>query len=400
MFDDLGLLTLVAITLAAAVVNGALGYGFSSITVPVALLFYTNRVLNPALILVEVAINGYVLVMNRASVRAVWRRVLPMLVGLVPGIVAGSYVLSAIDPAWLKLAVYAVLLPLILLQAAGVRRPIHSERIVGVPFGAGVGVLYSATTISGPPLALLFNNQGLVKQEFRAALGLIRVAESTLTAIAYYYLGLYTVTSVELLPWIVPSVVLGIPIGAVLIRTLDAETFRRICMSFDAWVVGFGASRIVADLGLSASPRAYGVLALAVAIDTVLLYRFFARQRAGPAGSASPGAADPRGAPAPAAALDRRDVRLLDEPVRAPVTAVERLAVATLREEGAMVVRTLAERVAAPLYRAELRQGAGVLDLGLFGWRLFVREVTHALESADRILWTIEKPSGQPSGGR
>ena len=31
-----------------------------------------------------------------------------------------------------------------------------------MPFGAGLGFLYSVTTISGPPLALLFNNQGLV----------------------------------------------------------------------------------------------------------------------------------------------------------------------------------------------------------------------------------------------
>ena len=41
------LFVLVVLTLAAAIVNGALGYGFSSITVPVALLFLTNRVLNP-----------------------------------------------------------------------------------------------------------------------------------------------------------------------------------------------------------------------------------------------------------------------------------------------------------------------------------------------------------------
>ena len=26
---------------------------------------------------------------------------------------------------------------------------------------------------------------------------------------------------------------------------VDAETFRRICMSFDAWVVGFGLSRVL-----------------------------------------------------------------------------------------------------------------------------------------------------------
>ena len=49
---------LVLITFIAATVNGALGYGFSSITVPVALLFYTNRILNPALVLIELVING------------------------------------------------------------------------------------------------------------------------------------------------------------------------------------------------------------------------------------------------------------------------------------------------------------------------------------------------------
>jgi uncharacterized protein len=61
---------LVLITFVAATVNGALGYGFSSITVPVALLFYTNRILNPALVLVELVINGYVLFINRKSIIA------------------------------------------------------------------------------------------------------------------------------------------------------------------------------------------------------------------------------------------------------------------------------------------------------------------------------------------
>ena len=58
-------IALVAITLGAAIVNGALGYGFSSITVPLALLFLTNRVLNPALVPIEVALNAYVLWVNR-----------------------------------------------------------------------------------------------------------------------------------------------------------------------------------------------------------------------------------------------------------------------------------------------------------------------------------------------
>ena len=79
------MLALGAITLMAATVNGALGYGFSSITVPLALLFLSNRLLNPALILIEVPLNAYVLWVNREAVPAVWGRVWPMIVGLIPG---------------------------------------------------------------------------------------------------------------------------------------------------------------------------------------------------------------------------------------------------------------------------------------------------------------------------
>lgn len=274
---DTGQITLIGITLFAAAVNGALGYGFSSLTVPVALIFYSNRILNPALVLVEVALNSYVLLVNRKSIRKIWRRVLPIVCGLIPGIIVGSYALSMTSPEWLKLITYLIVLPLILLQASGVRRPIRSERLIGVPFGAGVGVCYSVTTISGPPLALLFNNQGFVKGEFRAALGLIRVVESTVTASAYYFLGVYTSASTGLLSSIVPSVAIGIPIGAYIIRRMNAETFRRICMSFDAWVVGFGLSKVLIELGLIASPRAYGVWLAVIMIDLFLLYGFFTR---------------------------------------------------------------------------------------------------------------------------
>ena len=272
---ETGLVALVVITVLAAFVNGALGYGFSSLTVPVALVFFASRVLNPALVLIEVVINLYVLFINRASVPAVWRRVYPILVGLLPGVALGSYVLASVHPGWLKLSTYAAILPLILLQAAGVRRPLANERTFGLPFGAGLGFLYSVTTISGPPLALLFNNQGYVKQEFRAGLALIRVAESVLTAVAYYHLGLFTAQTAHIAWWIVPSVALGIPLGAFAIRRIDAETFRRVCMSFDVWVVGFGLSRVLLELRLAAGAGAYLPMAAAVLLDAWLLYVFF-----------------------------------------------------------------------------------------------------------------------------
>ena len=282
---DTAVIVLAGIALFAAFVNGALGYGFSSLTVPVALVFFSNRVLNPALVLIEVFVNLYVLFINRSGVPAVWKRIFPILIGLLPGIAIGAYALASVQPVWIKFATYSVILPLILLQAAGWRRPIQSKWLVGLPFGTTLGILYSVTTISGPPLAVLFNNQGLVKDEFRAGLALVRMAESSLTAIVYYQLGLFIAESTSMLAVLAPCAAIGIPLGAYLIRHMDAETFRRICMSFDAWVVGFGLSRVLIELNLMESPWAYSVMAATIVIDVYLLYIFFTARKAALRGS-------------------------------------------------------------------------------------------------------------------
>jgi uncharacterized membrane protein YfcA len=287
-----GYALLAAITFGAAIVNGALGYGFSSITVPLALLFLANRVLNPALVLLEVVLNSWVLWVNRKSLPAVWRRMLPIMIGLVPGVILGTTLMSRVDTISLKLITYVALLPIIFLQATGYRRPIRSERAAGLVFGGGLGALYSVTTISGPPLAVLLKNQGLTRRDFRAALGLVRLAESSLTAVAYLYAGLHSNASLRLIPFILPSILIGVPIGTRLIRQMPPDTFRRICMSFDAWIVAFGLSRVIADMGIAPLPQAYLVMVLVGILDAALLYRFFSLPLP-PAPAAAPGPESP-----------------------------------------------------------------------------------------------------------
>jgi hypothetical protein len=99
---DAALIVLAGIALFAAFVNGALGYGFSSLTVPLALLFYANRIVNPAVVVIEVFLNLYVLFINRNGVPAVWKKVFPILIGLLPGIAVGAFVLASLQPGWIK----------------------------------------------------------------------------------------------------------------------------------------------------------------------------------------------------------------------------------------------------------------------------------------------------------
>lgn len=252
MSIDGGDLPVLGAALIGAAVTGGLGYGFSSITVPVALLFHASRTLNPALVVLELFINGASLFANRRMLGGALSRVWPLLAGAVPGVAAGSLVLIFVRPGPAKLLTFVALLPLILLQSAGFRRPVRRERAAAIPTGAALGLVYGATTISGPPLALVFNNQGLAPDEFRAALGLFRVVESGCTALAYLALGLFSAPSLRLSGHLAPAVLFGLPLGYALLRKLPRETFRRTCLAADALLVGLGLARSVLEQNLAA----------------------------------------------------------------------------------------------------------------------------------------------------
>jgi len=64
--------------------------------------------------------------------------VFPILIGLLPGIAVGGFVLASVQPTWIKFATYTVILPLILFQAAGWRRPLRSTWLIGLPFGTAL----------------------------------------------------------------------------------------------------------------------------------------------------------------------------------------------------------------------------------------------------------------------
>src|SRR5579859_5027421 len=100
------LIVLAATSLGAATVNGALGYGYSSISVPIGLLVIAGRVLNPALVVVEVAVNVYALWILRGNARRVLPRVLPLASAIVPGVIAGALLLDRVAPGDVKLGAY------------------------------------------------------------------------------------------------------------------------------------------------------------------------------------------------------------------------------------------------------------------------------------------------------
>jgi uncharacterized membrane protein YfcA len=279
------------LSLAASFINGAMGYGYSSISTPLALLVLVNKVVNPAYVLLEAMANTVMAIFSgKKNFKATFRRTLPIVIPVIPGAILGSFVLAGLAtwaPSWAKFIVYATILPLVLLQAAGVRKAIKRETQAGIPLGFGIGLLYSITTISGPPIALFLNNQGLEREEFKAAISQVRITESYITCITYYFLGLFsasytgwfgTISPIQLFEVIAPPVLVGLPLGMLVAKYLDMETFRRIGMNFNAWIVGYGLTRVLVTFFNVSVNLANLLYAGIIALSVVILYRYLSKR--------------------------------------------------------------------------------------------------------------------------
>jgi uncharacterized protein len=273
---DLNSLWLSILALGAALINGGIGYGFSSIITPIAILWYSNKVLNPALVIVEVVVNVALLTRERRYIRSTWSRARPVISTLLPGVILGTVGLTYLAVNDVKLIVYVVLLPLVLLQLLGISRPLRNEQRGGAAIGSGIGFLYALTTISGPPLALFLRNQGLSKNEFRCTIAQIRVAESSLTLSTYLAFDALLSTkyvslpALNLLPYLFIPVLIGVPIGTLLLVRVSPEFFRRFVMGVDGLFVSYGLSRVLVALDWLKSNLSYVLMAaLFVAIGVL-----------------------------------------------------------------------------------------------------------------------------------
>ena len=84
------------------------------------------------------------------------------------------------------------------------------------------------------------------------------------------------------------------------------------------------------------------------------------------------------------------NVRPIEPLLRQPTTDIERLAVAALKQGSTTSLGSLVNRVARELYKEEVARGAGALDIGLFGPKLFINDVVFELRAGNGTLWDIE----------
>ena len=235
--DEVRLAVVLLVIGGAAVVKGAIGFGFPLIAVPLV-----ANILDPrsAVVILSIAsVVGNVGIMARGGgSRATLRRLAPTIAGLVVGTVGGALLLANIDAGLLGAIVGACALAFAAVSTVkpDLAVPAAWERYLALPMGLLGGVLGGSTSIFAPAIASYLHALRLKKREFVFFVTLLYMIGGIVQVSSYAMLGLYDARLLLIiLATCIPNAI-GLMIGSRLLDQIDPHLFRRlvvvvICLS-------------------------------------------------------------------------------------------------------------------------------------------------------------------------
>jgi uncharacterized membrane protein YfcA len=214
-----------AAILLAAIVRGFSGFGFSLLSVIAISLVMPVSEIVPSIFLLEVAAS-----LN--LVPGIWREIdwkslRWLMLGYVVGLPAGTYALinAPADPAQILLGIFVIATAIMMLR--GFRLTKTPGPADSTATGVASGVLNGAFGIGGPPVVLFYLSAPGAAAIGRASI-IFFFLFTDLLGVGYFATqGLVTRQSfVQFVFWM-PTLLIGVWIGAHGFRRIDQATFRR-----------------------------------------------------------------------------------------------------------------------------------------------------------------------------
>jgi hypothetical protein len=225
MAEWLGL-TLIFFT--AGITQGVTGFGAGLVAMPLLAFYLDIRVAVPLCMLNGLLITGFLSLQLINHVDR--RKIMPLLVGCLPGVVLGISLLKKTDDALLSL-----LLGLLLVGYGGYRllvtvHPRGVHRGWAYVAGFATGVISGAFSAGGPPTIIYTTLTGWNKDEIKATLSGFFFISGVVTAVGHAASGLTTVTVLHFFAATAPAVLAGVAIGAFCSRRFSTEGYIKLIL--------------------------------------------------------------------------------------------------------------------------------------------------------------------------
>lgn len=229
----------------AGLTQGLAGFGFALVTVPIMIIFLSPKIVVPIVIILGTLIT--IVISFKARKWVDLKRFYPLTIAGIVGVPLGTYLLIILDVSVLKASIGSAIILLAVAFLGGFKKKIKNEKLALAPVGFISGLLQGSISISGPPVALFFTNQGVKKQIFRANLiGYLMVLY--LATIPVFVLGgLITVAVVKYAILFLPAMIFGAITGIKLARRIEEKFFRNIALII---ITILGLFSIASGLGI------------------------------------------------------------------------------------------------------------------------------------------------------
>lgn len=215
-------------------VNGITGFGAALVAMPFITQLVDLNIAVPSCIIITLIMNIQIVWTYRRN--ADWKRLLPLLLGAVPGSIAGVTLLKHMPEYALKGCMGTFLLLYALWSLYGEtmagreraknRRPISSAW--GLLAGFGSTAIGTTFGIGGPPIIVYTALAGWRKDEIKAGIGSFFAVAGLIMAGTQLFAGLYTRPTLTLFAMAAPAVFIGCFLGIRISRHIGEFSYRRI----------------------------------------------------------------------------------------------------------------------------------------------------------------------------
>jgi uncharacterized protein len=208
----------------ASCLQGSIGFGIGLVAAPVVTLIDPS-LLPGMLIMLAFVLCLVVAVKERASINlhgTGWA-----LLGRVPGTVAGGYLVSVLPDRWLALLLGVVVLSGALMAGVG-WQPVPTRPGMAVA-GAASGLLGTATSIGGPPMALIWSSSS--GPRLRGTMAAFFLVGSLLSMAVLVLAGEVTRHTLDVTLWFLPAVAVGYGLSRYVNQFLSRPRLRATALA-------------------------------------------------------------------------------------------------------------------------------------------------------------------------
>lgn len=228
---------------AAGFTQGVSGFGSALVAMPLLTLFLDVKVAVPLCMLNGLIITSYLSFTLRRH--ADWRKIIPLIIGCLPGIYVGSRFLKQAESSLITLLLGIMLVGYSLYSLLYRPKPRRIGRFWALVAGFGTGVIGSAFSAGGPPTIIYTTLTGWDKDDIKATLSVFFFTTGLFMALAHAVNGLTTLTVLRHYLLSAPFVLLGVLAGSFCYGKIRRDTYLRVILSL---LVVMGAMMIISGL--------------------------------------------------------------------------------------------------------------------------------------------------------